>query len=105
MQADCDNRMTVSTTNVHLVFSITFARIIRRRNAMDTSLVGIWQGTNLKVPFALKEVKQVRDERCKSSVFSCSHDTMKSAASCGCCDCMTVVARTELSVTSICAKT
>ena len=43
-------------------------------NALHTSLVGMYQGTNLKVPFALKEVKQVRDEGCKSSVFSCSHD-------------------------------
>ena len=42
---------------------------------MDTFLVGMCQGTNLELPFALKEVQQVRDEGCKSSVFSCSHTT------------------------------
>ncbi len=42
---------------------------------MDTSRMGMCQGTNLKVPFALKEVQQVRDEGCKSGILSCSHHT------------------------------
>ena len=70
--------MTVSTTNTHLLVGITSAGIIRRvelcKQCYAYVPVGMYQGTNLKVPFALKEVKQVRDEGCKSSVFSCSHD-------------------------------